>query len=420
MAACVVGYDRGRREVAVPFGRQSSVPAGESEDGKEEKEPAILVVTGDSTASICAELEKIRAAAPLAFAIVRSDVVSGSARGRLDCYASGARMLANDDAAVDAGIARAMAQWDASFPEGAERYMCPTCGMDGLSEDALHLHYPLYHTTELTPPCDCPICGRKAGEYRAFAIHLHNEHGPVGDREPHFPDFNAFSWVVCRRPQDGKLLLVHEPAAIAGGKPNYWFPAGRVDEGETFVEAGKRETEEEGGVSVDIKGVLLVKLGGGVVPRIVLYAEPRLSDDGGGVDGGGVDGGGVDGKDDAGGAAQGGGGEGGEGRACDTAKSIPDFESCGAGWVDVSELDALDDTSDYRSRGTADLLRSVASGVLEPLPIDTPSFRGLEEMVVRLTSSDGEDDNIGRWLEEIGSVWGKLAEEYPADRLQHE
>ena len=82
----------------------------------------------------------------------------------------------------------------------------------------------------------------------------------------------------------------------------------------------------------------------------------------------------------------------------------------------IDELTTLSSNEIARFQSPA----SVASGVLEPLPIDTPSFRGLEEMVVRLTSSDGEDDNIGRWLEEIGSVWGKLAEEYPADRLQHE
>ena len=58
----------------------------------------------------------------------------------MDCFASGARVLANDDAAVDAGIGRVVSQWGESLAEGDKLYQCPTCGMDGLSEDALCLH----------------------------------------------------------------------------------------------------------------------------------------------------------------------------------------------------------------------------------------------------------------------------------------
>lgn len=52
-----------------------------------------------------------------------------------------------------------------------------------------------------------------------FYLHLHNEHGPPDEREPPFPAFDAFSWVVCRRPSDGKFLMVHEPVSLNPSRP---------------------------------------------------------------------------------------------------------------------------------------------------------------------------------------------------------
>ena len=105
----------------------------------------------------------------------------------------------------------------------------------------------------------------------------------------------------------GQMLMVNEPAGICrSGRPGYWLPAGRVDDGEGFVEAAVREAEEEAGVAVEVTGLLRCGLSGGT-PRIVLYARPR----GGGSGEGGVP------------------------------KSIPDFESVGAMWVDHELLAAL-------------------------------------------------------------------------------
>merc|ERR1719499_2529197 len=135
-------------------------------------------------------------------------------------------------------------------------YTCPCCRMGFLTENALHLHLPLYHSMEgeMTHPERCPICAceRKLYERKNFYLHLHNSHGPEHEREPHFPAFSAFTWIVCQRSSDGRFLIVNEPAGLCDGVPKYWLPAGRVDEGESFVEAGIRETLEEGGVKCRI------------------------------------------------------------------------------------------------------------------------------------------------------------------------
>ena len=232
----------------------------------------------------------------------------------------------------------------------------------------------------MNPRMNCNVCGADSSTFRAYAVHLHNEHGPPEAREPAFPSFNAFSWVVVQRPSDGKFLLVQEPAAIAGGRPAYWFPAGRVDEGETFVQAGVREAEEEAGVQVEITGLLTVMIDGGVCPRVVLYGVP-IGDD-------------------------------------DEPKSIPDFESCGAAWLDIDQINQLS-PADFRGEFTAELYNKVAVGKLEPLPIDTEAFAALESSVSTLTVDQPElepysPEELSLWSEAMAECATGLFAEYGA------
>ena len=92
--------------------------------------------------------------------------------------------------------------------------------------------------------------------------------------------------------------MVNEPAGIARDKPRYWLPAGRVDAGEGFIEAGVREALEEAGVQVEITGVVTFMFHD--CPRVVLMARPI--------------------PDDA------------------PCKTIPDFESAGAIWVSAEDV----------------------------------------------------------------------------------
>ena len=112
-------------------------------------------------------------------------------------------------------------------------YKCPVCMLGNLSENELHSHFPLYHTSSPHSKLMCPICNKicKPNTHE----HINNYHGPLSLREPEAPDFAAFTWVVIQRESDGKFAMVNEPSWFAGGRPNYWLPAGRVDQGESFI-----------------------------------------------------------------------------------------------------------------------------------------------------------------------------------------
>ena len=80
-------------------------------------------------------------------------------------------------------------------------------------------------------------------------------------------------FVVTVVHRQGKYLLVHERK-----HGQLWYlPAGRVEPGEDFIEAAKRETLEETGIAVELTG--LVRIEHSVVPkgrrqRLIFVAEP--------------------------------------------------------------------------------------------------------------------------------------------------
>jgi phosphatase NudJ len=72
-----------------------------------------------------------------------------------------------------------------------------------------------------------------------------------------------------------RFLLVHERKH--GG--HWYLPAGRVEPGETIVQAARRETYEESGISVYVEGVLRIEhtpqYGGTARVRVIVVATPQ-------------------------------------------------------------------------------------------------------------------------------------------------
>lgn len=99
----------------------------------------------------------------------------------------------------------------------------------------------------------------------------------------------------------GRYLLVHERKHGGG----YYLPAGRVEPGESFVDAAARETMEEAGIPIVLEGILRIEHSPHPTAtrmRVIFTARPL---------------------DDR------------------PPKSIPDEESLGAGWFTLAEVDRL-------------------------------------------------------------------------------
>jgi len=95
----------------------------------------------------------------------------------------------------------------------------------------------------------------------------------------------GFSVVVCRHP-DGKwyfslvVTTYNFRLAVKETKNRgWWLPAGGLDAGETFPEAALRETYEEAGIQVELKGILRVEHSlcseTSARMRVIFYAEPK-------------------------------------------------------------------------------------------------------------------------------------------------
>jgi phosphatase NudJ len=90
-----------------------------------------------------------------------------------------------------------------------------------------------------------------------------------------------FSLLIVRNPFQesehyGKWLAVNESK-----NRGWWIPAGAVDEGETFAQAGHRECLEEAGIKVILKGLLRIdhslrfRSVDQCRMRVIFYAEPE-------------------------------------------------------------------------------------------------------------------------------------------------
>jgi phosphatase NudJ len=152
-----------------------------------------------------------------------------------------------------------------------------------------------------------------------------------------------FAVVVVRKAD--RFLLVHERDG------SWYLPAGRVEPGERFAEAARRETLEEAGVPIRLTGILRVEpshAGHSLRLRVVFVAEP----------------------------------------ADDTPpKQLADAESLGAAWVGLDELER------YPLRGpdVVDYLRYLAGGGAAA-PLETLAAEGVP-MGVREPGGGHEDEN---------------------------
>eukprot|EP00485_Elphidium_margaritaceum_P012054 CAMPEP_0202707408 /NCGR_PEP_ID=MMETSP1385-20130828/19742_1 /ASSEMBLY_ACC=CAM_ASM_000861 /TAXON_ID=933848 /ORGANISM="Elphidium margaritaceum" /LENGTH=1203 /DNA_ID=CAMNT_0049366123 /DNA_START=38 /DNA_END=3649 /DNA_ORIENTATION=+ len=259
--------------------------------------------------SMLQSCKKAKNANPKLFVCIIDIEASESAIFRAMCYNYGANMVTNDHHSLKQVL---NIIGNKGFKGRKGRLVCPYCGMHGLTEDELWHHVPLYHVNEsVDKKMACPVCDDS--QHKNFLLHLRNYHGPVqrGEIAPEYRDgitTHAFALVVVRRPSDSKFLVVQE-----ANNSGFWLPGGRVEVGETLLEAAIRETKEEAGIEVDIKGILKVDYSTYAFNdrraaynrmRVIFYAEP-----------------------------------------CDETelpKSVPNYHSAGATFISVDELDKIE------------------------------------------------------------------------------
>ena len=172
---------------------------------------------------------------------------------RLRYIDAGASMVAHDITSIVTTLTKSVLYVGLS----GGSYECPYCNFYSLTLEELRDHMPVYH---INCPRDvgsvrCPICRKDI--YKPLQVHIHDDHGPNAGRNSGDlarPSFYGFSLVMCRHPQTGAFLLCQE---FAG--QGFWMPGGAVDPGETFTMAAVRETKEEAGIDIELKGILAVE-----------------------------------------------------------------------------------------------------------------------------------------------------------------
>ncbi|POM81081.1 hypothetical protein PHPALM_1004 [Phytophthora palmivora] len=261
-------------------------------------------------------LRVIRTISKQIFLCVFSPQLAEHPMGRYQCFQEGASMVTDSLDSVREVLAfiASCGSYDSrrrGRSGGRDGFTCPFCGKNGMDEDQLWRHCPMYHINEKnTDGINCPIC--RETPRGPFQVHMHNAHGPPGRHEMasefHMADSTLYSFalVVCHNKKYNSFLLVQEFA-----NSGFWLPGGRIDSGENPAQAAIRETKEEAGIDIRLTGLLKLEYhpkrdrnGSQYVRmRFIFYAEP------------------VD---------------------CDQPpKSIPDYESAGATWCRADQVASL-------------------------------------------------------------------------------
>jgi hypothetical protein len=233
-------------------------------------------------------ISKTKEAFPMTFICIYDPSLATNPIRRLHLFDRGANMVAHDIQS----LLKVLSESVLFSGECNGSYQCPVCGLEGLSETEFWLHLPAYHINVPNERMarSCPICQRSTN--KPLQVHVHEQHSPHRHSHSSTPKFYGFSLVVCRHPLTGNYLLCQEFC-----NQGYWVPGGAVDAGETFSTAAIRETMEEAGIDIELKGILGIDYephSDYVRMRVVFYAEPKDFDQ--------------------------------------LPKSIPDFESAGACW----------------------------------------------------------------------------------------
>lgn len=184
------------------------------------------------------------------------------------------------------------------------------------------------------------------------------------DRETGCP-MHAFSLVVCRHPQSKLWLAVEE-----NDNRGWWLPGGFVECGDNHFNTAVKETEEEAGIRVELKGILRIEnemTQHGGRQRVVFYAEPSDLEQ--------------------------------------TPKTVADKESLRAAWLNTDELEQKSKSpppEGLRGRELLDWATYIeCGGTIYPLSLlateQTPIPTGAQTVAHPLNSN--ADEERKRWLD---------------------
>jgi 8-oxo-dGTP pyrophosphatase MutT (NUDIX family) len=248
------------------------------------------------------DISWIRRLCSKTFIVIYQPNASTNPELRLAYFDAGANMVAHDYISIINTLSNAVL----SVGRSGGNLICPYCDYRCLTENELWHHMPAYHINcpNETKRVTCPICSELT--HTPLQVHIHEQHGPYVKRHmnSHRTKLYSFSLVVCRHPITGSFLLCQEFA-----NQGFWLPGGAVDPGESLTNAARRETMEEAGIDVELKGILAIEhtpsinnsTGESFVRmRVIFYAEP------------------VD--------------------VMQLPKSSPDFESAGACWCSYDQI----------------------------------------------------------------------------------